>query len=159
RVVASVRNYVSPDMTGAEDLAEYGSWDQAPEYGAVWYPSDVPADWEPYHDGHWDFVAPWGWTWIDDQPWGFAPVHYGRWAFIGNRWGWCPGRFERHAVYAPALVAFVGGGALAASISIGGGGPVGWVPLAPGEYYRPPYRVNNTYIQNINRTVVNRGGR
>jgi hypothetical protein len=156
RVVASIRSYVPPDMTGAEDLGEYGSWDQTPDYGAVWYPSDVPADWEPYHYGHWEFVPPWGWTWIDDEPWGFAPFHYGRWAFIGGRWGWCPGRYEPHPVYAPALVAFIGGGALAASISVGfgGGEPVGWVPLAPGEVYRPWYHANNTYIQNINRTVI-----
>ncbi|HLG87573.1 MAG TPA: DUF6600 domain-containing protein [Alphaproteobacteria bacterium] len=156
RVMASIRSYVPPDMTGAEDLGEYGSWDEAPDYGAVWYPSDVPADWQPYHYGHWEFVPPWGWTWIDDEPWGFAPFHYGRWAFIGGRWGWCPGRYERHPVYAPALVAFIGGGALAASISVGfgGGEPVGWVPLAPGEVYRPWYHASNTYIQNINRTVI-----
>lgn len=156
QLVARTRSYVPPDMTGAEDLGDYGDWQEAPDYGAVWYPSSVPVDWEPYHYGHWAFVAPWGWTWIDDQPWGFAPFHYGRWAFIGGRWGWCPGRYEEHPVYAPALVAFIGGGGLAASISIGfgGGEPVGWVPLAPGEFYRPAYRVNNTYIQNINRTVI-----
>ena len=114
----------------------------------------MPADWQPYRYGHWEHVAPWGQTWVDDQPWGFAPFHYGRWAHIGNRWGWVPGQYAPHPVYAPALVAFVGGGGFSASISFHGGDAVGWVPLAPGEGYRPPYRASPTYIQNINRTVI-----
>jgi hypothetical protein len=154
RVVAAQQHYVPPDMTGAEDLYQYGSFQTAPQYGAVWYPTNVPADWQPYRYGHWEYVAPWGQTWIDDQPWGFAPFHYGRWAFIGNRWGWVPGQYTPHPVYAPALVAFVGGGGFSASISFGGGAAIGWVPLGPGEAYRPPYHVNNTYIENINKTVV-----
>ncbi len=42
--------------------------------GTVWYPQSVPTNWAPYRDGHWAYVAPWGWTWIDDAPWGFNPV-------------------------------------------------------------------------------------
>jgi Family of unknown function (DUF6600) len=155
RVVTTTDRYVSAEMTGAEDLYQYGAFESAPDYGTVWYPRDVPSDWQPYRYGHWEYVAPWGQTWIDDRPWGFAPFHYGRWAYIGSRWGWVPGQYERRPVYAPALVAFVGGGGFSASISIGGGGgAIGWVPLAPGEGYRPPYRVSNTYIQNINRTTI-----
>ena len=30
-------------------------------------------------EGRWVWTEPWGWTWVDDQPWGFAPSHYGRW--------------------------------------------------------------------------------
>jgi len=159
--VSETERYVAPEMTGAEDLYQYGAFETAPDYGAVWYPRDVPADWQPYRFGHWEYVAPWGQTWIDDRPWGFAPFHYGRWAHIGSRWGWVPGQYVRHPVYAPALVAFVGGGGFSATISIGGGGggfgrggAIGWVPLAPGEGYRPPYHVSNTYIQNINRTTI-----
>jgi hypothetical protein len=157
--VRETERYVAPEMTGAEDLYEYGSFETAPEYGTVWYPRDVPADWQPYRFGHWEYVQPWGQTWIDDRPWGFAPFHYGRWAYIGNRWGWVPGQYTPHPVYAPALVAFVGGGGLNVSISIGGGGgfgggAVGWVPLAPGEGYQPPYRASQTYIQNINKTTI-----
>ena len=157
RVATTTERYVSAEMTGAEDLYQYGAFESAPDYGTVWYPRDVPADWQPYHYGHWEYVAPWGQTWIDDRPWGFAPFHYGRWAHIGNRWGWCPGEYVRRPVYAPALVAFIGGGGFSASISFGGGGrgdAIGWVPLAPGEGYRPPYRASNTYIQNINRTTI-----
>jgi hypothetical protein len=101
--------YVSPNMAGYEDLEENGSWRDYPGYGPVWTPRVVVAGWAPYHYGHWAFVEPWGWTWIDDAPWGFAPFHYGRWAFIGGSWGWCPGAIVARPVYAPALVAWVGG--------------------------------------------------
>jgi len=78
------QQYVSPEMTGAEDLDRYGQWQQVPEYGTVWYPRVVPVGWAPYRTGHWVWVSPWGWTWVDDMPWGFAPFHYGRWAYVGT---------------------------------------------------------------------------
>ena len=56
--------YVSPEMTGAEDLDAYGSWSQNTEYGAIWYPRAVAPDWAPYRNGHWAWVAPWGWSWV-----------------------------------------------------------------------------------------------
>ena len=87
--------YVSPDMIGAADLDDYGDWQPANQdnqgYGAVWYPRGVPGGWTPYSNGHWAWVAPWGWTWVEAEPWGFAPFHYGRWANFGGRWGWVPG--------------------------------------------------------------------
>jgi hypothetical protein len=86
----------------------------------------VTADWAPYRDGHWAWVDPWGWTWVDDAPWGFAVSHYGRWANIGNRWGWVPGPARTRAYYAPALVAFVGGNNFSVSVSSGNVGAVGW---------------------------------
>jgi len=158
--VAQVPNYVSPDMPGVDDLGGQGNWDRAPDYGAVWYPP-VQAGWAPYRYGHWGFVPPWGWTWIDDAPWGFAPFHYGRWAEIRGRWGWIPGEVVERPVYAPALVAFVGGSGLA--VSIGVGPVVGWVPLGPREVYVPPYggsisyirRVNVTNVTNVNSITIN----
>ncbi len=80
--------YVPREMTGYAALDDYGDWQQDAGYGAVWFPRAVPSGWAPYSTGHWAWVAPWGWTWIDDAPWGFAPSHYGRWAHFGNRWGW-----------------------------------------------------------------------
>jgi hypothetical protein len=62
------RRFVSMDMIGYEDLDANGTWRRVPEYGNVWIPSRVPADWAPYRDGHWSWVEPWGWTWIDDAP-------------------------------------------------------------------------------------------
>ena len=100
--------HVSPQMTGYEELDQYGSWRTAANYGAVWYPRSVPIGWTPYRDGYWSWVEPWGWNWIDSEPWGFAPFHYGRWAFIDGLWGWVPGGYVGYPVYAPALVGFLG---------------------------------------------------
>lgn len=156
RMTASTsRRYVSEEVIGYEDLDDYGSWDDAPTYGHVWYPTTVAVGWSPYHYGHWGWVGAYGWSWIDDAPWGFAPFHYGRWVYVGNRWGWCPGRIDVRPVYAPALVAFVGGGV---NVSIGiGGGPIGWFPLGWGEPYIPSYHVSRNYFTNVNvsNTVIN----
>ncbi len=148
--------YVSPEMTGAQDLDRYGNWEQTTEYGAVWTPYTVPSGWAPYSAGHWAWVSPWGWTWVDDAPWGYAPFHYGRWVHFRNRWCWTPGVRVARPVYAPALVAWVGGPHVNVSISVGGGrGPsVGWFPLAPREVYVPSYRVSPRYVRNINITNV-----
>lgn len=150
------RNYVSDETIGYADLDEYGSWSSVPEYGHVWYPTRVSAGWAPYRSGHWAWIDPWGWTWVDNYSWGFAPFHYGRWAYIGNRWGWCPGPRHVRAVYAPALVAFVGGNGW--GVSINTGGPVGWFPLGPRDVYVPWYRASRGYFNNINvrnTTVIN----
>jgi hypothetical protein len=160
RMTASTsRRYVSEEVIGYEDLDEYGSWDDAPEYGHVWYPTSVAVGWAPYHYGHWGWVGAYGWSWIDDSPWGFAPFHYGRWVSVGGRWGWCPGRIDVRPVYAPALVAFVGGhiGGVDISIGIGGGEPIGWFPLGWGEPYIPSYHVSRDYFTNVNvsNTTIN----
>ena len=148
--VAMAARYVSPQMTGYADLDQYGGWQNSPQYGEVWYPSQVPADWAPYRDGRWIWVQPWGWTWVDQEPWGFAPFHYGRWAYAGDRWGWIPGQYVAQPVYAPALVAFVGAAVSGFAVSGGGGPAVGWFPLAPNEPYWPSYTRNANYIRNVN---------
>jgi hypothetical protein len=149
--LAAVR-YVPREMTGYEDLDQYGTWDNAEQYGAVWYPATVPADWAPFRHGHWVWVSPWGWTWVDDAPWGFAPSHYGRWVRMGHRWAWAPGARVVRPVYAPAIVAFIGGGNW--SVSIGSGLAVGWVPLGWREPYIPWYRSSPAYVRNVNATHV-----
>ena len=101
--------YVSSYMTGYEDLDTYGEWRQEPDYGPLWFPSRVAATWAPYRYGHWGYVRPWGWTWIDDAPWGYAPFHYGRWVYVRNRWAWHPGERDVRPVWAPALVAWSAG--------------------------------------------------
>lgn len=153
-------HYIPREVVGYQQLDTYGSWAQDPGYGTVWYPRVTLADWAPYRYGHWDFIVPWGWTWVDDAPWGFAPFHYGRWAMIGSRWAWCPGRIDRRPVYSPALVAFVGGGSgVEFSLSLRSGRGIGWFPLAPGEIWRPAYRASPLYLTNVNRNVVVDGRR
>lgn len=147
---ASAR-YVAPEMIGYEDLDEHGTWRVVAQYGNVWVPRSVPTGWAPYRYGHWAWIDPWGWTWVDDAPWGFAPFHYGRWAIIGGTWGWVPGPVSVRPVYAPALVVFVGGSDFRLSLAIGGAvAGVAWFPLAPGEVYRPAYTVSRTYFTNVN---------
>lgn len=142
--------YVSAGVTGYEDLDDYGSWRSDPDYGNYWVPNDVNSGWVPYHQGHWAWIAPWGWTWVDDEPWGFAPFHYGRWAMIDGSWGWVPGPVAVAPVYAPALVGFVGGGGFGVAVSFGSVEGVGWFPLGPRDVYVPPYRVDPVYVQRIN---------
>lgn len=150
--------YVSPDMTGYTDLDAAGRWGDEPDYGTVWYPA-VADDWAPYRYGHWTYIDPWGWTWIDNASWGFAPFHYGRWVYVHHAWGWCPGARVARPVYAPALVAFVGGAHGGVSVN-SGTAPIGWIPLGPHEVYRPYYRTSVNYVRNINinhvdKTVIN----
>ena len=141
--------HVSPYVVGYEDLDDYGSWRRHPQYGAVWFPTRVAHGWAPYRHGHWAWISPWGWTWIDEEPWGYAPFHYGRWAYLGGRWGWVPGPIAVRPVYAPALVVFVGGPGFSVSVSAGAGS-VAWFPLGPREVYVPAYAASPAYVNRIN---------
>jgi Family of unknown function (DUF6600) len=144
--------YVSRDVDGYYDLDNYGQWETDADYGEVWLPT-VAAGWAPYQMGHWVYIAPWGWTWVDDEPWGFAPFHYGRWYYVRSRWAWVPGPVVIRPVYAPALVAFVGGNGGSVSLAFGGGlAGVAWFPLGPRDVYVPAYRCSPRYVQTINIT-------
>ena len=149
-VSTAYSRYVSPEMTGAEDLDAYGNWSETSEYGAIWYPRNVAADWAPYRTGHWAWVEPWGWTWIGNEPWGFAPFHYGRWVQHHGRWAWVPGTRIARPVYAPAMVAWIGTPGLSISLSIGRAPAVGWFPLAPHEVFVPAYRSSANHVRGIN---------
>ncbi len=141
----TVPDLVAEQITGAEDLNQYGTWENSVVSGEVWVPQ-VAADWVPYSDGKWAYIEPWGWTWIDNAAWGFTPFHYGRWTYIAGRWAWAPGDRESRKTYAPALVAFMGGGAA---------DNVSWFPLSPRDSYSPPWRPNNGVLPRIsgNRNV------
>ena len=166
---AVARRYVSDDVIGYEDLDDNGGWRQVPEYGTVWFPHTTIVGWAPYRYGHWAWVSPWGWTWVDDASWGFAPFHYGRWVSVGGAWGWIPaaprvvGVVYVRPVYAPALVAWVGGPRYAGGVAYAGGGgfaagvSVGWFPLGPREVFVPSYPVSRRYVNNVNvsNTTVN----
>lgn len=140
-------NYVSRDVPGAADLDSSGDWQADTDYGPMWFPRDVSADWQPYHNGHWINREPWGWVWVEDEPWGYAPFHYGRWVVYRDRWGWVPGPVNVRPVWSPALVVFAGGGESGLSLSA-------WFPLGPGEAYRPWYRCSPRYIDQVNITNI-----
>ena len=81
--------------------------------------------------------------------WGYAPFHYGRWAHVRNRWCWVPGPRHMRAVYAPALVGWVGSP----------GAHVSWFPLGPREVYSPGRRYSRHYFERVNvsnTVIVNR---
>ena len=151
--------YVPPEVYGASDLDHNGSWRTVPQYGAIWVPDGVAPGWAPYSTGHWISDPAFGWTWVDDAPWGWAPYHYGRWVYVDGFWGWCPGPAVAHPVYAPALVAWIGG----VRVTVGAG--VGWVALGwgepvvpwwgPREYVGVPSWRGWGGPRMVNRTVVN----
>jgi hypothetical protein len=134
------------------ELQNYGEWVNAPEYGYVWRPY-VAAGWSPYVYGQWARIGPYGWTWVSSEPWGWYPYRGGYWVTVpAFGWCWYPynaffsvsvgigygysqypyygyGRYPyyyRNAYYYPANVRF-----------IPGGGQTRWVPLRPGEKFRP----------------------
>lgn len=105
---------VDPE-TFREPLESYGRWENTPDYGSVWVPSNVDPAWRPYTVGHWSYTS-YGWTWVSYEPFGWATYHYGRWACLPNgAWGWVPGR-----VWGPAWVSWRYGD-----------GYCGWAPLPP----------------------------
>src|SRR6202140_3618736 len=125
--------YVSSDVIGYEDLDDNGGWRPVPEYGSVWFPPTPIVGWAPFPYGHWG--------WVPCAPRAVVGVAYVR------------------PVYAPALVAWVGGPRFSIGIGIGGGGGVGvaWFPLGPREVFVPSYHVSRTYVTNVNvsNTTVN----
>lgn len=136
--------HVTPGLVGYKDLDPFGVWRWNPAYGMMWEPVRVARDWAPYRFGRWIWKAPWGWTWVDDAPWGFAPFHYGRWAYFDARWLWVPGPRQVPATYAPALVRW----------ERAKQGSVDWYPLAPGEEYVPPYPASDLYKRSVNLFAV-----
>jgi hypothetical protein len=112
--------YVMGSVTDAEidlTLDAYGEWIDNGEYGRVWrpYTTAVGVDFTPYEScGSWVWTD-WGWTFACDWDWGWLAFHYGRWGFYDNYWAWQPD-YE----WSPGWVEWRGGG-----------GYVGWRPLAP----------------------------
>jgi hypothetical protein len=142
--------YYDRDIYGADDLSEYGEWIYTRKHGYVWKPYGNSiaryANWSPYRYGHWRWIPPFGWTWVNDEPWGWATYHYGRWIYVDSSWYWTPYGYyrPRRSWWNPALVV------------IGNwGGYVCWYPLPYnyGYYNYNSYYYNNTTIIN-NTTVV-----
>jgi len=122
--------YVPAGISGVDDLDQHGTWRVVPEYGSVWVPEGVAADWAPYTTGRWIWDPLYGWSWVDTAPWGWAPYHYGRWVHLDQVWAWAPGPIVVRPAYAPALVAFFG----APGVRVAIGAPfVSWVALGWGE--------------------------
>lgn len=170
-LAAPSREYLPRGVYGSEALDAHGSWEEEPTYGRIWYPRTVAVDWVPYSLGNWVWDPFFGWTWIDDSPWGWAPFHYGRWVHLGPRWAWAPGPIVTRPFYAPAVVGFYAGRHVGIHIGVA---PIGWVALGWGEPILPwwggrgfvgapcwrgwggPRIVNNVVIHNTHVVHVDR---
>jgi hypothetical protein len=141
RTSADAYRHASEDIIGVEDLAEYGRWEDIPEFGYAWTPSRVAAGWAPFSAGRWFWQDPWGWTWISRERWGWATSHYGRWVPYRSRWYWVPVRPRTRVVYLPAAAQIVRVG-----------NHVGWFPLHPRDRYIPWW--DRRARQQIDRNVV-----
>ena len=142
--------YVNQETPGWVDVVDDGRWITTPSNQQAWCPSNVSSNWVPYRTGHWSYVQPWGWTWVDDNSWGYTTTHYGRWTQVSSNgdclWGWVPSSTTTAPVYAPALVSFVEGIANLAGVS----NAQGWFPLGPQEPYFPWYSHSDAYLNAVN---------
>ncbi|MFA5807123.1 MAG: DUF6600 domain-containing protein [bacterium] len=122
------------------ELREYGEWVNVPTYGYVWRPR-VAVGWSPYVYGRWAWISPYGWTWVSNEPWGWYPYRCGYWltdpvfgwiwspynSFVSVNFVFGSNRYRNYNVFfRPATVRFVPEGR-----------DVRWVPLRPGERFRP----------------------
>jgi hypothetical protein len=139
--------YLSREVVGYEDLDRHGYWWNEPGYGYVWSPTYISIGWAPYRFGHWAWISPWGYTWVDHAPWGYAPFHYGRWAHVRDRWCWVPGPRHVRPVWAPALVGWHG---MRGVRDPSRPGSVTWFPLGPRDVYVPTYRATPRYVRAVN---------
>jgi hypothetical protein len=98
-------------------LEPHGAWLETSDYGYVWQPREAESSrsWRPYTNGRWVYTDA-GWTWISQEPFGWATYHYGRWTRLrGIGWVWVPGD-----QWAPAWVSWRKSNDY-----------VGWAPLPP----------------------------
>jgi hypothetical protein len=110
-------------------LEPHGAWRQTSDYGYVWQPREAEQSrqWRPYTNGHWAYTES-GWTWISDEPFGWATYHYGRWTRLQNiGWVWVPGD-----EWAPAWVSWRKSNDY-----------VGWAPLPPEARFERERGIHN----------------
>jgi len=159
--------YISPQLAGYANLANYGQWQNVPGYGEAWAPNNQNG-FTPYQNGQWVWEPGYGYTWVDNAPYGYATSHYGSWFNNPNYggWLWQPPAYQYQnssaslaQAFLPAVVSFFLSGGNGGSFdlssllgALGNGlvsGPsnaeIGWIPLAPGEQYRPWYGQNYAY--------------
>jgi hypothetical protein len=122
-LIAALAMLILPMRSRAEITVEgfynaldpYGDWIEVGDYGYCWHPRGVSAEWRPYTDGQWVYTDA-GWTWISEEPHGWATYHYGRWVrLVGHGWVWVP-----DTQWAPAWVSWRHSDHY-----------VGWAPLPP----------------------------
>jgi len=114
--------------------------------------------WSPYVYGRWVWIFPYGWTWVSNEPWGWYPYRCGYWitdpvfgwiwspynAFVSVNFVFGSHHYRHHNVYfRPATVRFIPEGR-----------NVRWVPLRPGERFRPvEFHRDDTRLARWNRPL------
>ena len=107
------------------ELSRFGEWFETRDYGYVWQPTALGTNpaWRPYTRGRW-VNSNQGWTWLSDEPFGWAVYHYGRWVLLARHgWVWVPGDD-----WAPAWVSWRQNDDY-----------LGWAPLPPETLYDEVY--------------------
>lgn len=147
---AKYDEYYTDDFYGAEDLNGNGEWINTREYGYVWRPysntTSVYDNWSPYRYGQWRNLPYYGWTWVNDEPWGWATYHHGRWVYYNGYWAWTPygARRASRSYWRPALVIFTTWG-----------NNYCWYPLPYAyNYYNYNYYYNRRKTVIINNTTI-----
>ncbi|HET9701348.1 MAG TPA: DUF6600 domain-containing protein [Burkholderiales bacterium] len=128
---AAVSDNIPPYVTGHEELDRNGYWSTYSGYGRVWTPGSAWGGWTPYTYGHWAWVPPWGWTWVDDAPWAFATFRFGHWAFLHGRWWWVPGGLGARPVFSGFVPFHPGQVIFTTSFFVHGKPAHHFVPLKP----------------------------
>ncbi len=136
------------------ELDANGTWVSVPEYGMVWRPVMLSAEWAPYRSGRWIWKGT-DYVWISYENWGWLPYHYGRWAVVsGFGWCWVP-PVRGDIFWGPGFVGWYRSGT-----------HIGWTPLAPGEVYygygqygRHSVNIATSRPGTPNITYINRGAR
>ncbi|HEV3153159.1 MAG TPA: DUF6600 domain-containing protein, partial [Candidatus Baltobacteraceae bacterium] len=81
--------YLSPQLAGYANFANYGQWQNVPGYGYAWAPNNQNAsNFVPYQNGQWVWEPGYGYTWVDNSPYGYATSHYGSWFNNPSYGGW-----------------------------------------------------------------------
>ena len=92
--------YYDKDIYGADDLNGYGDWVHTASYGYVWRPYRIRSVIMPIGrriaTGIGAGYRRYGWTWVNDEPWGWATYHHGRWFYDDGHWYWSPYGYYRH---------------------------------------------------------------
>ncbi|MDX1775716.1 MAG: DUF6600 domain-containing protein [Desulfobulbales bacterium] len=128
----------------AHVLEPSGKWHRIFYHGHyywAWQPLYVAAAWSPYTTGYW-----YDWhgdpVWVDMNPWGWVTHHHGHWLHKHGAWMWTP---YIHGFHTPGVTV------IGLNITFGKSyrpywhpgrvrwiarnGYIGWLPLAPREYY------------------------
>ena len=126
---ASGDNATASYSTFYTKLEPQGIWRETSTYGYVWQPREAQESrsWRPYTNGHWVYTDA-GWTWVSEEPFGWATYHYGRWTRLRNiGWVWVPGD-----EWAPAWVSWRKSDDY-----------VGWAPLPPEARFERARGIHN----------------